>query len=165
MSSRKALVRVRWWAAAAVAAALVLLGWNHWAERQAATPPREAGPSSPGDAGEALDESLIVGTWEDDYKGHRTLTLRPDGTATMVVELEGLSAKLYARRLTFEEQWSVAAGKLTLKTLGGEPKRRVHMVLQTMGDTAEHEILELTSEQMLLLDADGSTRFDWRRVP
>ena len=37
--------------------------------------------------------------------------------------------------------------------------------IQGQAIALEHEILELTAERMLLLDADGSTRFDWRRVP
>ena len=30
-------------------------------------------------------EKSMLETWEDDYKGHRTLTLNADGTGTMVV--------------------------------------------------------------------------------
>ena len=28
---------------------------------------------------------LVVGTWEDDYQGKRTMTLKDDGTGTMAV--------------------------------------------------------------------------------
>ena len=65
---------------------------------------------------------LVVGTWKDEYQGQRTMTVRPDGTATMVVELEGLSARLYADRMTFEEEWSVDGGQLKLLAVGGEPR-------------------------------------------
>jgi hypothetical protein len=109
--------------------------------------------------------SIIVGTWEDDYQGHRTLTVKKNGTATMVVELEGLAATLYANQMTFDEEWSVVDGRLKLKTVGGEPKGRVNLIINTMGDISEQEILELTPDRMLLLDADGETKYDWRKVP
>jgi hypothetical protein len=35
---------------------------------------------------------LVLGTWQDDYQGKRTLTVRPDGTATMLVEFDGWKA-------------------------------------------------------------------------
>ena len=39
---------------------------------------------------------LVVGTWEDDYQGKRTMVLKPDGTGTMLVELSGMQAALFA---------------------------------------------------------------------
>ena len=38
------------------------------------------------------------------------MTLRQDGSGTMVVELTGLQAALSAPKLTFNLKWSVAAG-------------------------------------------------------
>jgi hypothetical protein len=107
---------------------------------------------------------LVVGTWKDEYQGQRTMTVRPDGTATMVVELEGLSARLYADRMTFEEEWSVDGGQLKLLAVGGEPEARVNLILKTMGNLSDYKILELTGDRILLLDADGTTQYDWRRI-
>ena len=108
--------------------------------------------------------TLVVGTWEDDYQGHRTLTVRADGTATMVVELDGVAATLYAKRMTFNEEWDIKNGQFILKVVGGEPEGRVNLIITTMGDVAEQKILELTADRMLLLDSDGVTEYDWRRV-
>jgi hypothetical protein len=33
-----------------------------------------------------------------------------------------------------------------------------------MGDRVDEPILELSGQRLLLLDADGKTRYDWRRV-
>jgi hypothetical protein len=82
----------------------------------------------------------------------------------MVVELEGLSASLYAARMTFAEEWSISDGRFKLVAIGGEPAARVNLILKTMGRESDHKILELTAERLLLLDADGTTRYDWRRV-
>ncbi len=108
--------------------------------------------------------SLVVGTWQDDYQGKRTLTLRNDGSGAMVVELSGLQAMLVAPQLTFNMEWSVADGRLKKRTLNGEPAAHVDMILATMGDTVDEEILELTDERLLLLDQDGKRKYDWRRV-
>ncbi len=107
---------------------------------------------------------MVLGTWQDEYKGKRTMTIREDGTATMVVELEGITAALYASRLRFEMVWSIEAGRLKKRTVGGEPAGKVRLILKTMGDRVDEPILELTDQRLLLLDADGETQYDWRRV-
>ena len=105
----------------------------------------------------------IVGEWEDDYRGKRHLTVSDDGSGTMVVELDGIGKKLFAARLTFDLEWSVADGRVAMKTLGGEPKSKAQLVLKLYGNEAEYKILELTDDRMLLLDGDGKTKYDWRR--
>jgi hypothetical protein len=107
---------------------------------------------------------LVVGTWQDDYQGKRTKTLDEDGTGKMIVELEGLKARLFAQRLTFEMVWSVENGRLKKQTIKGEPAVKVQMILKTMGDRVDERILELDNDRLLLLDKDGKTKYDWRRV-
>ena len=107
---------------------------------------------------------LVVGTWQDEYQGKRTMTLQEDGTGKMVVELDGLKAKLFAPRLEFEMIWAVAKGRLKKRTLQGEPAVTVQLILKTMGDRVDEPILELTQDRLLLLDKDGKTKYDWRRV-
>lgn len=106
----------------------------------------------------------MVGVWEDDYKGHRTLTLRPDGTGSMVVELDGLAATLFAAKLTFTEEWSVSDGKVTMKATGGEPAGKVRLVLSLHGDSSLQRIVEVTGDRMILVEEPSGTRFEWRRA-
>lgn len=106
----------------------------------------------------------ILGTWEDDYQGRRTMILRQDGTGTMIVDLKGWKAALYAKRLQFEMVWSIQNGRLRKKTVGGEPAGKVKAILRMTGDQVEQRITELTTEGLVLLDADGSKRYHWRRV-
>lgn len=108
---------------------------------------------------------LVVGTWEDDYQGKRTMTFKEDGTATMVVELQGAKATLFASRLRFDMKWSVDNGRLKKRTIGGEPSLKVRLILNMMGDRVDEPILELSENRLLLLDRDGKTKYDWRRVP
>jgi hypothetical protein len=112
---------------------------------------------------DARDRAAVLGTWEDDYQGKRTMTLKEDGTGTMIVELTGMSATLFAARLEFDMVWSVEDGRLKKQTVGGRPEKRVAMILQMMGDRVDEPILELTAERLVLLDQDGETRYEWRR--
>lgn len=126
----------------------------------------------PGNAGDSGTEppdgderfqNLIAGRWEDEYRGKRRLTVKGDGTGTMVVEPEGIGKKLFAAQLTFDLEWTLSDGKVTLKMLRGEPKSKVNLIIKLYGREAEYKILKMTSERMLLLDPDGKTEYDWRR--
>ena len=132
-------------------------------------PPRSDNPSpeiAVVAAGDDRDEELrqkAIGTWEDDYHGKRTMDLRADGTATMIVEPEGLGAALFAKKLTFDIQWKIEQGVMILKTLGGTPAKKIALVSKIYGDQAEEIIIELTDDRFLV-EHDESTDFDWRRV-
>jgi hypothetical protein len=91
------------------------------------------------------------------------MMLKEDGTGTMVVELSGWKATVFAGRLRFDVQWAVENGRLKKQTLGGEPAGKVQAILKMMGDRVDEPILELTQHRLLLLDKDGKTTYDWRR--
>ena len=96
----------------------------------------ELGSSATSDSEERAMSELnqtIIGIWEDDYKGKRSLTVYDDGTATMVVEPSGLNAMLVGR-LRFEETWSIDDGHITMTVTGGEPAEQVKLICQMMGD-------------------------------
>ena len=90
------------------------------------------------------------------------MTLREDGTGTMVVEPSGLGAA-FASKLTFEMVWSVYDGRMKKRTLTGEPAGRVKLILKMKGDRVDEPILELTEDRLVLLDKDGKTKYNWRR--
>jgi hypothetical protein len=120
--------------------------------------------SASDDSRDAEFRRQVVGVWEDEYQGHRTMTMRADGTATMVVELHGWKATLYASKLVFEMTWSLEHGRLKKRTTRGEPAGRVKAILKLMGDRVDERILELTAQRLLLLDQDGKRQYDWHRV-
>ena len=142
---------------------LILIGYvlyRSWASGPDPILP-EGFSSSP--SGDQRFRALALGTWEDDYQGHRTMTLREDGTGTMVVELSGLKATLFASKLTFEMEWSVQDGRMQKRSTGGEPAGRVKLILNMMGDRVDEPILELTADRLVLLDKDARTKYNWRR--
>lgn len=115
-------------------------------------------------ASDAELKAQMPGTWEDDYKGHRTLTLNEDGSGTMVVELDGFAATIFAKKLTFQEEWSVENGRVTMTATGGEPAVKVRLVLSIHGDSSTQRIVEVTDDRMILVEEPSGTRFEWMRV-
>jgi len=129
-----------------------------------ATPPESARAFANPETEEEQNRCMLPGVWQDEYQGKRTMTLNKDGTGTMFVELSGVQAILFASTLRFDMTWSLDGNKLTKKTVGGEPVEKVNLILKMMGDTAEDTLLEITDDRLLLLDKDGTTKYDWRRV-
>jgi len=160
--------RWRLWVALSIAAIASVAGcvlWNQsssekFARQLAQSPPSQSQPADP----DAKTRSMVVGTWHDEYQGKRTMTLKDDGTGTMVVELTGWRALMSAPKLTFNMKWSAKDGRLKKQTLSGEPKAQVNMILKTMGDHVDEPILELTEDHLTLLDGDGKTKYFWKRV-
>ena len=124
-----------------------------------------ADPSPEPSSRDAEYRRLVIGTWQDHYRGTRTMTVQTNGTARMVVELGGLTALLYASRLEFDMVWSIENGHLKKRTTGGKPPGKVKTILRMMGDYVDEPIIELTKDRLLLLDGNGKTRYDWRRLP
>ena len=109
-------------------------------------------------------QELILGTWEDDYQGKRTLTVRPNGTATMIVEFGGWKARMFTPQLRIETTWTIDEGRFNRQTVGGEPADKVEFVKRRVGDRASDLIVKVTGDRMVLIDQDGETRYNWRRV-
>jgi hypothetical protein len=107
---------------------------------------------------------LAVGTWQDFHHGKRTMTLKDDGTATMVVELTGIKARLFTPRLQLDIVWSVKEGRMKRRTVGGTPADKVAFVNSRAGKQVAESILKLTDDRLRLLDRDGKTKYNWRRV-
>jgi len=49
---------------------------------------------------------LVVGTWQDEYQGKRTMRLREDGTGKMVVELDGRRSTTGDACGTLDSPWT-----------------------------------------------------------
>ena len=105
----------------------------------------------------------LVGVWQDEYQGHRTLTIRPDGTATMVMELRGLH-RLFAQKLTFEEEWTLEGDQLQFHLVGGEPATKIDFVIELKGTHFKQKILELSKSRLLVWDDCEQVEMDWQRV-
>ena len=158
----------------AVAWIALLLGASLLLEKFACSAPGQLTMAVPGTAKPAAadrrsdrDQQLrgqIVGTWRDHHQGERTMTVRDDGTATMVVVFRGMKARLFTPRLELEMAWSVRDDHMIRRTTGGTPPDKVEFVNRYAGRQVSEKVLKLTGRQLVLLDQDGSTRYNWRRL-
>lgn len=115
---------------------------------------------------EEKQRKMVRGSWEDHYQDtHRILTIREDGTATMVVEMDGIAAFLVAPRLEFDIDWTIAAGRVSLKTHRGRPESKAGAILKIHGDHAEYHLDSLDQEKLVLRDVNKNHKiFEWRRL-
>ena len=165
---RMAVTATAW---AALAAVAILAGWLHFQGNAPFVPlatPAAGGKATPGATSDAEADlrlrQLAIGTWQDSYHGRRTLTLRPDGTATMVIEFSGIKARLFTPRLRLDLTWSVRNGHMWRRITGGQPPAKVAFVVQRVGEVAVESIEALSAAQMQLRDVQTKQRYRWQRV-
>ncbi len=110
-------------------------------------------------------QQRMLGVWEDDYQGHRILTLEDDGTGSMVVELSGAAASLFADRLSFNQEWVFDEDQqlVTMTAIDGEPATKVNLVLRIYGREATYKVEEVTDKLLILIDQADQKRYEWRR--
>src|SRR5690242_3212967 len=84
------------------------------------------------ESAEEKERRKLLGIWQDDYQGKRTMTVNEDGTATMAVELKNPNAILFGPKLRFDMKWSLDGKKFIKKTTGGEPAEKVNVILNLM---------------------------------
>ncbi len=125
------------------------------------TQPQSA-PTSTSASTESSIRERLIGTWHDNYQAKRTLTIRPDGTATMICELQGMH-RLFATQLLFEQEWSLDGDQLTLRTLRGEPQKKIDFVVKLKGDVARQRVLEATDTLLRVYDSGEEAEFRWQR--
>lgn len=125
---------------------------------------RSRAQASPSPQQDAKWRDLVLGTWQDHYEGTRTLTVRPDGTAFMLVELEGWKATMFTPRLNIETSWSIENGRFHRQIVGGHPADKVDFVKRRVGDRASDRIIHIDADEMTLVDQDGRTRYSWKRL-
>jgi hypothetical protein len=112
-----------------------------------------------------VDPRQLVGTWQDSFFGTRTLTLNADGTAQMTLELDFAGRLLYGRRLDFDMQWSVEAGRVTIDILAGRPAKSAKSAMKTFGSRYVYLLDCVEDKQIEMRDSDGSMNHRLQRVP
>jgi len=105
----------------------------------------------------------ILGSWKQYSYGHRLLKVLDDGTATIDVKLDGLTAFALGEKIHFDIEWKIEGGTLVFKTVGGTPESSVKAVGKLYGDKRVYRILEINGKQMLLQE-DDEKKTPWDRV-
>ena len=117
----------------------------------------------PGDS-DVDRRQLIVGTWKRQLFGKRTMTVRADGTATVIFEPNRIWSAVFGNRLRIELDWRIEEGCAQYHMRSGSPTLQFDRARKLFGDHWNETILELTRERLLLLNQDGVSESLWERV-
>jgi hypothetical protein len=116
---------------------------------------------SPEDAERAR---LIVGVWEQERFGKRQMTVKSDGTATMIMRPSGVWSTMFGERIDLEMYWSIRNGHIDYGVSGGTPAQQTETARKMWGDHWVEKIEKLSSDEMVLLDQSTSAPSGWKRV-
>jgi len=119
---------------------------------------------APADPKTARLSKLIVGDWQQEFYGKRTLTVKPDGTATMTILPSGVFAFGFGPKIDLTMFWSVKDGHLDYGVNGGTPDDKVKLAAKTWGDHWVESIVTLDESKLDLLSEDGSSHSIWERA-
>lgn len=107
---------------------------------------------------------LIVGDWQQDFYGERTLSVKADGTATMTILPSGVFAFGFGPKIDLTMFWSVKDGHLDYGISGGTPEDKVKLAAKSWGDHWVEKIITLDENKLDLLSVDGSSHSIWQRA-
>ena len=105
----------------------------------------------------------ILGNWERHSYGKRVLTVKDDGTATMVVTPDGLWSFVIGERVEIEIEWNIENGRVIFDSVRGTPESSFNTITKLFGKHRDRRIVELNDERLVLLN-DEDNRSEWKRV-
>lgn len=126
----------------------------------AAQPPAKVQPPTT----EPSLAEVLIGSWQDDFYGKRIFHFRPDGTATMTIELDRVGQVLYGPKLTFFIDWTLKDDLLSMKMTGGEPMQTATAVAKLFGETSEQRVERFSDEELTLRSLDSQKLYVHRRI-
>ncbi len=121
-------------------------------------PVPDSPPTSP------FDSAQLVGCWRDSFYGQRTLTLKPDGSATMLLELDFAGRLLYGKTLEFDLQWSLDGSTLSFEILTGRPVEAAKSAMKLWGEAFDYRLELVDSENLHGWASDDSVLYKLRRI-
>lgn len=107
----------------------------------------------------------LVGKWEQTKSTRKQiLTIKENGTATMVIEPQGIWKTMLGNSITVNIKWSLNAARLTLRTVGGSPENKVEYINQVWGSEFVREINSIEDKMFTLRDDTGDVSQKWIRT-
>lgn len=111
---------------------------------------------------DARDKQL-VGVWQQEKYGRRTLTILPEGKAKMTIEPAGAWSLAFGKRLDAEMYWSLEGDRIIYGMTSGTPANKYEIAVKAWGDRWNEQLTALTAER-LTITADDGTVSVWQRV-
>lgn len=111
-----------------------------------------------------VSASQLIGRWRDSFFGTRTLTLKADGTATMVLDLDFAGRLLYGKRLEFDMKWSLKNGVVTIDILEGRPAAASKSATGAWGSRYQYLLDRVDAEAVEMRSSDGAMNHTLKRL-
>lgn len=105
----------------------------------------------------------LVGTWFQERFGRRTLTIRSDGTALMIIEPSDVFAFAFGKRVEVQLTWEFDGDRAKYRVVDGSPKDKLELAKKSWGDAWDEQVVDITEMSFVLVGADG-VRYEWRRA-
>lgn len=107
----------------------------------------------------------LVGKWEQTKStSKQILTIEENGTATMLIEPQGIWTAVLGKQVTINIEWHLNAATLTLRTVGGSPENKLDYIKQLWGSEFVREINTIEDKMFTLRDAKGDVSQKWIRT-
>ncbi|MDQ3332063.1 MAG: hypothetical protein M3552_15650 [Planctomycetota bacterium] len=111
-----------------------------------------------------VHRELAVGVWQQEETGVRWLRVRPDGTATMFIDPDWIAKAVIGNGLTVQIEWTIADGRVLMKSISGEPSTTFKAVSTIYGTDRDRAIERLDAESFIMLDDSDGSKSEWERV-
>ena len=129
--------------------------------------PRQSSDLASSFKGFSTEEILakLVGKWEQSLSTRKQiLTIKENGTATMIIEPQGIWKAILGNQVTVDIEWSLNAAKLTLRTVGGSPENKLEYIKQVWGSEFVREIHSIEEKMFTLRQGEGHVSQKWIRT-
>lgn len=99
-------------------------------------------------------EDDVLGQWVLDGTIRRVIDNRPDGTATIDISFDFVTALRYGTKLNLDLEWTLKDNVLTHTIVDGSPEEGKKRLISDFGSKTYFKIVSMTDEQMHLIDFD-----------
>ncbi len=136
------------------------------AEAEGADSPLPEAPTAPDQLTPRQIERLVSGAWTSEYYGTRYLTIRNDGSATVLFQANTLASMFVGRLLKIEYTWEYDSQhmQVVFRMEQGAPEQGAEYVAKLWGKLQKQDVISVCREQLHMRDLDGKTEHHWKRV-
>lgn len=108
----------------------------------------------------------VLGEWVLDGAIRRVIENRSDGTATIHVTFDFVTALRYGSELDLDLEWTLKKDNVLVHTIvGGSPEKGKKRLISDFGEKAYFKILSIDDKQMHLIDFDDPPEeYLWKRL-
>ena len=107
---------------------------------------------------------MSVGTWTSESDGERILTIRGDGTATMIYRPSQLKQLILGEKVTIEIAWKIEDHTVIFNSISGAPDTSFKTITALYGRKMERKLLQISATAFTVQDLEDNHETEWERI-